>query len=107
MDSMVGARTFCVLDEIIRLANEQDEPGALAGSRSTGADQRKVAGVRVHGELDKVSRCRKSAVLPATRYTGEHFRQQHVSALGPLGPDDVLPAVWCFCCFPRVRRFGT
>ena len=38
-------------------------------------------------------------VIPATRYTGEHF-DNNVSALGPLGPD-LLPAVWCFCSSPE------
>ena len=38
-------------------------------------------------------------VLPATRYTGEHF-DNNVSALGPLGRD-ILPAVWCFCSSPE------
>ena len=88
-----GRQHVLRLDEIIRLANEHDEPWYKRDRDGPPPNNVRLQGLGVWGAQGiAVSQI---GALPVTLYTGEQF-DNNAAVLGPVA-DDLLPAVWCFC----------
>ena len=92
-----GRQNILRFDEIIRLANEHDEPWYKRGRDQQPPNNVRLQGLGAWGAHGiAVSQI---GGLPVTRYAGDKF-DNNTAVLGPVS-DDVLPAVWCFCASPE------
>ncbi len=92
-----GRQHILHFDEIIRLANEHDEPWYKRDRGGQPPNNVRLQGLGAWGAQGiAVSQI---GALPVTRYAGDKF-DNNTAVLGPVS-EDVLPAVWCFCASPE------